>query len=390
MMTDHFVDQIRELGVSTKSHGCEVGEGSHRDFVHRTYKMVSGRRGVDTIEMKKRNVEIEVAKCIQNILNQDNKVDDEAHGDIKISKEKSSYRLIPPESPEHSYTLQERDGKGTYKDLRSDDVKKQMHFKLTPETLWLLLQTYWNGCPDFVNCADDILSRRMDCLLHTGLSFQHSKNTRVYIKAEPMKIFNKLSKKIETYTNFSFVEIDGVPHKVIAIVEWKLKMEKKSLAANIVVVVWPMKHLTNRERKNDYFPYDMYGFSSEQLKLVQTDKILPSMVIPARVGRSYFFKQDARSSNSIMYHIKHERLEKGSSMTYAALKQNSLAGQNIQDYDQCFSSEETINKWADERDKLSEQNEKGKEKEGKKQSQNHQNFENTDEEEDEDIDLEEV
>ena len=69
-MTDHYTAQIKSLGHSIKAHGCEIGERSHKDFVHEPFIQTSRRRREMLMEMMLVQKRKKVASILQHSINE--------------------------------------------------------------------------------------------------------------------------------------------------------------------------------------------------------------------------------------------------------------------------------------------------------------------------------
>jgi len=65
----HFCDQIRELGFDPRLDE-EMGEAAHKVFVHDPFKLSSRRRDTDIMEIAKHIKRIQLANCMEELLNQ--------------------------------------------------------------------------------------------------------------------------------------------------------------------------------------------------------------------------------------------------------------------------------------------------------------------------------
>jgi hypothetical protein len=329
-MTDHYPAQVKALGHSIKAHGCEIGERSHKDFVHEPFIQTSRRRKEMLMEMmlvqKRKNIALILKRSIDE-PSVTAKTDD-------VNNDKNQIRLssLLIRLQDGVYKLLQREKKK----LRTvDSIIEHMHYKLNPDKLAKLLKEHW-GTDYF--CLEDY-----QCWIRKGIRMTSPEGTTFVVKANPKRIFNRYETSNNIQCEFSFVRCrvmgnDGFEMrlcKVMAIVE--------VVTVRVDFVLCVMDFCDNLHDWD--IPFHMYKLS-ENIITSTLDNIScsPVCVIPQLLTDNTIFELDTVGECEFYFEIPSSRITKSTPMSYDSLR--SFCSDNLLDEDRCFSSEETINAWA--------------------------------------------
>jgi hypothetical protein len=340
-MTDHYPAQVKALGHSIKAHGCEIGERSHKDFVHEPFKQTSRRRKEVLMEMmlvqKRKKIASILQKSINLVSNSDSTHDDTSailHDD-NVTQNRNLIRSS-------SLLVLQQDGvydlftKKNTKLIRIDLSTEHMHYMLNPSMLAQLLKRHWRI--DYFNLPGH------SCLLRKSIRVSSQNNTSFIVKANPGRSFNRYDPHTRYHSEFSFVRIRVIGNdeletclcKVLAVLE--VENVRVDLILRVMVMV------TFDERTNLDMPYHIFKFS-EKLVCSTLDNISsPACVIPQSLTDTTIFELDTITENQHYYEIPVERIKKSNPLSYNYL--SNFCEDTIHNEDRCFRSEETINHWA--------------------------------------------
>jgi hypothetical protein len=342
-MTDHYPAQVKSLGHSIKAHGCEIGERSHKDFVHEPFKQTSRRRKEVLMEMmlvqKRKKIASILKESIDQASNSNARHADTSviqRGDDATEKRKQigSSSLLVLLQQDGVYDLFEKRKK---KLIRIDlSTEHSMHYMLNPSMLAQLLKRHWRI--DYFTLPDH------RCWLRKGIRVFSKEGTSFIVKANPGRFFNRYDPHSRCHSEFSFVricvigndEIETCLCKVVAIVE----VENKRV--DLILRVMVME--TRDERIDSDMPYHIFKFS-ENLVCSTLDNISSlACVIPQGLTDTTIFELDTITENQHYYEIPVDRITKSNPISYNKL--SNYCTETVYNEDRCFRSEETINQWA--------------------------------------------
>ena len=340
-MTDHYPAQVKALGHSIKAHGCEIGERSHKDFVHDPFKQTSRRRKEMLMEMMLIQKRKKIASILQKSIDQASN-SDATHDDNSVIRHDDNATLNRNQIRSSRLLVLQQDG--VYKlfkiqktkRIRIDSSTEHMHYMLNPSMLARLLQRHWRI--DYFNLPGQ------RCWLRKSIRISSQTSTSFIVRANPGRSFNRYDPHSRYHNDFSFVRIRVIGNdeletclcKILAIVE--VENERVDLILRAMVME------TCDERTDSDMPYHSFKFS-ENFVCSSLDKILsPACVIPRGLTDTTIFELDTSTENQHYYEIPVDRITKSIPISYNNL--SNYCTESAHNEDRCFRSEETINQWA--------------------------------------------
>jgi hypothetical protein len=335
-MTDHYPAQVRALGHSIKAHGCEIGERSHKDFVHEPFIQTSRRRKEMLMEMMLVQKRKKIGSILQRVIDEPSVTESKEHTDDGANNDNRGHQI-----PLSSLLIKLQDGvyklaqKRNKKVSTVDSPIEHMHYKLNPDKLAELLKEYWGN--DYF-CLED-----HECLLRKSIGVHSPLSTTFVVKANPRRVFNRYDTSNICHGEFSFVRYRDMGNdgfgtclcKVLAIVE----------VVNVRVdFILCVMELSDGISIPD-IPFHMYKFS-ENIIATRLDDISysPVCVIPHQLTDKTIFELDTIGECENYYEIPLNRITKAIPMSYDYL--SSFCLDELNDENRYFCSSEIINQWA--------------------------------------------
>jgi hypothetical protein len=344
-MTDHYPAQVKALGHSIKAHGCEIGERSHKDFVHEPFKQTSRRRKEMLMEMMLVQKRKKLASILKESIDQASSSassSDGMHDDNSVIGHDDNASLKRNQIRSSSLLVLQQDGmynlfkKQKMKLIRIDSSTEHMHYMLDPSMLARLLKRHWRI--DYFNLSGQ------RCWLRKSIRISSQKSTSFTVRANPGRSFNRYDSHSRYHREFSFVRIRVIGNdeletclcKVLAIVE--VENERVDLILRVMVME------TCDERTDSDMPYHSFKFS-ENFVCSSLDNISsPACVIPKGLTDTTIFELDTSTENQHYYEIPVDRITKSNPISYNSL--SNYCTESSHNEDRCFRSEESINEWA--------------------------------------------
>ena len=335
-MTDHYPAQVKALGHSIKAHGCEIGERSHKDFVHEPFIQTSRRRKEMLMEMMLVQKRKKIGSILQRLINDPSETDSKAQTDDGDDNNNRGHQIRLS-----SLLIRLQDGvyrlarKTNMKVITVDSPIEHMHYKLNLDKLAELLKEHWGN--DYFGLDDH------KCLLRKSIRVNSPLSTTFVLKANPKRVFNRYDSSNICYGEFSFVRYhvmgnDGFETclcKVLAIVE------VVNVRVDFILCVMELSEGINIRD----IPFQMYKFSENIIaRRLDDTSYSPVCVIPQQLTDTTIFELDTIRECEIYYEIPLNRITKAIPMSYDHL--SSFCSDELNDEDKCFCSNETINQWA--------------------------------------------
>ena len=347
-MTDHYPSQVKALGHSIKAHGCEIGERSHKDFVHEPFIQTSRRRKEMLMEMmlvqKRKNIASILKRSIEDssIINEASIKDSRERTDDKNNNNNNNNNSNGQRLSSLLVGLQD----GVYKlyqknktKLSCVDAVDHIHYKLNLEILALLLKEHWG--------KDYFCLQGHQCWLRKGIRVTSPESTSLFLKANPRRAFNRYDDTRSRYhREFSFVRArvsrsEGFEThlcKVLAIVE---VVEVVSVRVDFILRIME----SCNDRYDWDIPFYVYKFSEKIIASTLDDISLSQVcVIPQNLTEETIFELDSILEPQFYYEVPVDRITKSNSITYTDLR--TFCSDMVPDEEKCFCSEEIINQWA--------------------------------------------
>jgi hypothetical protein len=365
----HLSDQYLALGVDPRIDE-EIGESSHKEFVHIPFKVSSKRKEKEKVEMAEHIRRVQLANIIHETYKPPPQQENDEIGDIHGESFTAQSFVIDFEIDIDDFTkssLQLYDTKN-FKKLSYQEMLRNMHTDLSPKKLFKTLISELGKDELHRTYIEGIITNDFKCKLRTGTKIVGS--TPFTIRANPRRIHNSdIRRELQNaYPDFTFVgrknNKGDLPHEdggeegkepdhdifqVTAIIEIETiqKGDHRRTEFNPTFVV--VKGLTRcGETVKSSFPYHQYKYdrSNNSMKMFAVGDIIPVCIIPISWKNNEDFGEEPvfEDSGARFLEIESYRLSKCKPVTY----------EDLQIYNDCsnfrFEDEKVINEWALERD----------------------------------------
>jgi hypothetical protein len=359
----HLSDQYLALGVDPRIDE-EIGESSHKEFVHIPFKVSSKRKEKEKVEMAEHIRRVQLANIIHETHKpppqQDNDEIEDIHGESFTAQSfVIEFKIDNDDFTKSSLQLYDTNN---FKKLSDQDMRRNMHTDLSPKKLFDTIISELSKNELYRTYIEGIITHNFRCKLRTGTKIVGS--TPFTIRANPRRIHNSDIRRglQDAYPDFTFVRrrnSDGERDvfQVIAIIEIETIKQSGHRRAEFNPTFVVVKGLRRcGETVKSSFPYHQYKYDrsmkrsdrpNRSMKMFAVGDIIPACIIPISWKNNEGFGEepDFEESGARFLEIESYRLSKSKPVTYEDLQKNTNDCSNFR-----FENEEVINKWALKRD----------------------------------------